>query len=160
VQESYEILKEAFEKAGVKKIAAELGLSQSLLYKWCQKKADDESWKQEGAVNPLDRIKEIYHLTTDIAIISWICQAADGFFVKNPSVKKSSPDHDALRNIQLIIKEFSEALDAISRSYNDDRRIDAKEAAQIRKKWEDLKRVGEAFVRECEHGDFNHKPHN
>jgi hypothetical protein len=155
--ESYEVLKKAFAKPGAKKIAAELGLSQSLVYKWSQNKADPESWQQGGAVNPLDRIKQLYELTGDAELINWLCQTADGYFVKNPAVKKSSRDAQALRNIQLFIKEFSEALDAISKSYDDDKSIDSKEAVKIRNAWEDLKRVGEAFVRECEKGDFNKK---
>lgn len=157
MQESYEILKKSIERVGAKKIAPQLGLSQSLVYKWCQRLADEESWQQGGAVNPLDRIKQIYEITQDEDLINWVCQIADGYFVKNPNIKKQNRDAEALKNIQLFIKEFSEALDAISKSYDDDKSIDAKEAIKIRKAWEGLKRVGEAFVRECEKGDFNKK---
>ena len=157
MQESYQILKKAIEQAGVKKIALRLGLSQSLIYKWCQKVSDEESWQQAGAVNPLDRIKQIYEVTKDEDLINWVCQIADGYFVKNPLHKRLNPDVEALKNIQLFIKEFSQALDAISKSYDDDKRIDAKESVKIREAWENLKRVGEAFVRECEHGDFDRK---
>ncbi len=157
MQESYHILKKAIAQVGAKKIAAKLGLSQSLIYKWCQKVSDEQSWLQAGAVNPLDRIKQIYEATTDEDLINWVCQIADGYFVKNQSLKRINPDVEALKNIQLFIKEFSQALDAISKSYDDDKRIDAKESVKIRKAWENLKRVGEAFVRECEHGDFDGK---
>ncbi len=157
MQESYYILKKTIERVGVKKVAMQIGLSQSLIYKWCQKAADEESWRQGGAVNPLDRIKQIYDLTQDVELINWICQVADGYFVKNSPVKRSNPDAHALKNIQLFIKEFSQALDIISKSYDNDKKIDVKESAKIRKAWEGLKRVGEAFVTECEHGDFNGK---
>lgn len=153
--ESYEILKKSLEAVGVKQAAAHLRLSPSLVYKWCQKPADKESWRQGGAVNPLDRIQQLYELTKDLETIHWICQAADGYFVKNPVLPKANPRHEVLKNIQMIIKEFSEALDAISKSYNNDKKIDAKEADKIRSAWEDLKRVGETFVRDCEKGNFN-----
>lgn len=159
MQESYDILNQAVRRAGAKKVAQDLGLSQSLVYKWCQKPAGDESWQNSGAINPLDRVRQIYQITQDENVIAWVCQIADGYFVKNPAVPKSKRDAAALKNIQLFIKEFSEALDAISKSYDDDKSIDEKEAAKIRKAWEALKRVGEAFVRECEKGDFNKKPH-
>ena len=155
--ESHEILKKAFGKSGAKKIAAELGLSQSLVYKWSQSKADAESWQQGGAVNPLDRNKQIYHLTGDTELINWICCCADGFFVLNPKTKKMD-DAKILRNIQKLIKEFSEALDVISTSYDDDKQINPKEAKSIRKEWEELKSAGEAFVRACEGGKYTNKP--
>lgn len=157
MQESYQILKKTIERVGVKKVAMQMGLPQSLVYKWCQKAADEESWRQGGAVNPLDRIKQIYDMAQDIELINWIYQIADRYFVKNSPVKRSNPDGHALKNIQLFIKEFSQALDIISKSYDNDKKIDIKESAKIRKAWEGLKRVGEAFVTECEHGDFNGK---
>ena len=154
--ESHEVLKKAFGKSSAKKIATELGLSQSLVYKWSQNKADPESWQQGGAVNPLDRIKQIYELTGDSDLINWICNCADGFFVQNPMNKKLD-DARILRNIQKLIKEFSEALDVISTSYDDDKQINPKEAKSIRKEWEELKSAGEAFVRACEGGKYTGK---
>ncbi len=157
MQESYLVLKQCIERVGAKNIALRLGLSPSLVYKWCQRIAGEESWQQSGAVNPLDRIHQIYEVTKDEELINWMCQVADGYFVKNPVLTKSNRDAEALKNIQLFIKEFSEALHTISRSYDDDKSIDSKEAVKIRKAWEALKRVGEAFVRECEKGDFSKK---
>jgi len=46
---------------------------------------------------------------------------------------------------------------AISRSYNDDKRISAKEARVKRKKLADLKKITEGFVRACESGRFERK---
>jgi hypothetical protein len=152
--ESYEVLKKAFQKPGIKKIASELGLSQSLVYKWSQNKAEPEDWQQGGAVNPLDRVKQIYELTGDLEVLNWLCRCADGYYVKNPSGRSADYDAKLLRNIQKIIKEFSEALDVISTSYDDDKHISLKEAEHIRKEWEELKGAGEAFVRACESGRY------
>ena len=53
--ESHEVLKEALRKTSPKAVAAELGVSLSLVYKWAEKPTADGS----GSRNPLDRILEI-----------------------------------------------------------------------------------------------------
>ena len=45
---------------------------------------------------------------------------------------------------------LSQPLEVISQSYDNDKKIDSKEANMIRKEWEDLKGVGESFVKACE----------
>lgn len=55
---------------------------------------------------------------------------------------------------QKLIKEFSETLEVISQSYDNDKKIDSKESNKIRKEWEDLKGAGESFVKACELGKF------
>ena len=58
---SYEIIKNAVNKIGVKTVAAELGVSPSLVYKWCEESEDTLSGsKNSGSANPLDRICKIY----------------------------------------------------------------------------------------------------
>src|SRR5439155_222173 len=77
---SYEILREAAEKVGVKVLAKELKLSPALVYKWCEapEEADPES---SGAKNPLDRICEVVRLTNHTPVVNWLCHEAGGFFV-------------------------------------------------------------------------------
>ena len=154
MRKSFEVLKQAIFKVGVKKVASELNVSQSLVYKWCQESQDPDVWLSSGANNPLDRIKKIYELTGEPAIIHWVCQMGAGYFVKNPN-EPVSIDSRVMNNIHHLIKEFSETLDAISRSYGDDKRISCDEAQFIRKEWEDLKRIGESFVLACEAGRFD-----
>ncbi len=156
MRKSYEVLKKAIAKVGVKKVAAELNVSQSLVYKWCQASQIPEIWLASGANNPLDRIKRIFELTHDQAIINWVCQLDEGYYVKNPH-DQVNVDSGVMNNIHHLIKEFSETLDAISRSYSDDKRISREEAKDIRKEWEDLKRIGEGFVLACESGRFDKK---
>ncbi len=153
---SHTILKKSVEKVGAKRIARLLNVSTSLVYKWCQDSSDNTSVSQpSGAVNPLDRLKMIYEETQDPAIIHWMCQLADGHFVRNISQDRRLVDASVLKNIQRFIKEFSEALDVITKSYNNQKNITPQEAKKIRKEWEDLKRIGEGFVAACEAGCFN-----
>ena len=148
---SHEVLKDAFREKGVKALASEMKLSTSLLYKWCESQDTPDSG---GADNPLDRLARIYDLTEDEAPISWLCQHADGFFARNHPVEQDDPEH-LLRVTQSILKEFSEMLDAVSRSYDDDQRICTEEAQTIREEWEQLKAVAEGFVVACESGDYH-----
>jgi hypothetical protein len=156
MENSNEILKQAVDKAGVKAVAAALNLSPALVYKWCERPAENDlDIEASGKMNPLDRLKAIYQATQDIELINWVCQIANGFFVVNPISRNSSADEEIFKSTQLLIKEFSDTLNAISQSYSDDKKIDPKEAERIRKKWEELKRSGERFVKECELGNFN-----
>ena len=156
MKDSYQVLKKAIDEVGVKKVAAELGLSSSLLYKWCQRSEDiNEYQESSGAANPLDRIKKIYDLTQDSEIINWICQQADGFFVPNPTIERKRQGLHIVENMQRMISEFSETLDTIIDCYNNENRIDLDEAKLIREKWEELKQFGEFFVCACELGKFD-----
>ena len=152
---SYEVLKKAIDRVGTKIVAAELNLSAALIYKWCQecsKEGDDLTLS--GAVNPLDRIKEIYEKTNDVELINWICRMANGYFVQNKLIDEIKPAAELFKNTQSLIKGFSETLEKISECC-DDNRITHKEAENIRKEWEVLKSIGEGFVYACELGKFN-----
>lgn len=154
MQKSYQVLKEAVEKVGAKKVAHELGVSTALVYKWCQKPADDKDIDASGATNPIDRLEKIYTLTKDVALIDCLCSLADSFRVNNLSKADNVSKKSVVEIIPRIIKEFSETLEAISQSYNDDKKIDLDEAKLIRKEWNELKSLTEGFVRACEEGSF------
>lgn len=156
MKKSYDVLRRVIDKVGVKKISARLGVSRSLVYKWCQQPQVASSLDfKSGAANPLDRIRIIYEETQDPQLIQWICQLANGFWVNNPQDLSQEEELKILENIQRFIKEFSETLTVISSSYENDKRITTDEAQRIRKEWEDLKNVGEAFVLACESGRFD-----
>lgn len=148
--ESYEVLKKAMGKIGVKSIASGMGLSPSLVYKWCQRSDDAGA---SGADIPLDRVIAICNLAEDTSSIAWLCQKAGGFFVKNPQQEECG-EKECLHATQKILKEFSELLEEVSKSTADDGTIDKGEAVRIRKEWEDLKAVAEGFVAACERGLF------
>src|SRR5437773_2526873 len=66
--QSYEVLREAAEKVGVKALAAELHLSPALIYKWCEPPDIDDP-DASGARNPLDRLRDIVRLTGHVAVV-------------------------------------------------------------------------------------------
>ena len=78
--ESHEVLRRAFAKTSPKAVAADLGISLSLVYKWAEKQSDDGS----GSRNPLDRLMKIVELSGDLSVIEWLCQQTGGYFVRNP----------------------------------------------------------------------------
>jgi hypothetical protein len=144
---SYEALKNAIEAVGAKAVASELGISPSLLYKWCEPKSSHDD---SGAQNPLDRVLQIYEITGDVGPIEWLCQKTDGFRVANPKRIHSKKKEEILNSTQVILKEFSDLLEVISESYANDGKIDLGEAKRIRRAWEHLKVESETFVTSCE----------
>ena len=146
--ESHEVLRNSFQHTSPKAIAAELGVSLSLVYKWPQEQSDTGS----GSRNPLDRLLEIIRLTGDVQIIEWLCQKSDGYFVRNP---KSSCEEgfEVLPATSEIVDQFSRLLRRISESALD-HSITPDEARTIRNSWDRLKCYAEGFVRSCEEGDF------
>jgi hypothetical protein len=145
--ESHEVLRKALDQANPKEIAAELGISLSLVYKWAQR-TDIGS----GAVNPLDRVLQVHRISNDDMVIHWLCRKAGGFFVKNPRGTKE--DFELMPATQKIVSQFAELLTAISKAAQD-HSITDREAASIRSEWDDMKRFVEGFVRSCESGDFD-----
>jgi hypothetical protein len=147
---SHEVIKKSVGDLGVKSVASDLGLSTSLIYKWCQPTDSEDA---SGADNPLDRLERIYELTGDVGPIAWLCQKADGCFVPNVSVR---PD-DAVPLLHItrkIVREFSDLLDVLTESIENDGKIDLDEAEKIRTEWEEMKSSAESFVRACEDGIY------
>jgi hypothetical protein len=146
--DSYEVLKKSVSDLGVKSVASDLGLSTSLIYKWCQA---SDSADASGADNPLDRLARIHELTHDTGPIQWLCEKADGYFVPNVATQ----DIDAIPLLHMtrrIVREFSDLLDVLTESIENDGVIDLKEAGSIRAEWEKLKSSAESFVASCENG--------
>ena len=147
---SYEILRDAVSKQGAKAVAAGMGVSPSLVYKWCE---PSEGAIASGTENPLDRILKLCELTQENSLLDWLCEQQGCFRTVNPEV--TNANSSVLENTQTILKEFSELLEAVTESYAHQQRIDPEEAIRIRKEWEDLKRVAESFVFSCETGVFD-----
>jgi hypothetical protein len=153
MEKSHEILKRAVTQCGAKSIASDMGLSQSLIYKWCQS-AEGES--DSGAENPLDRVLKIVRLTQDESPIDWLCRQTDSYRVKNQVADATLSISDTVViGTQSILKEFSDVLEAVTQSYAHESRIDLRESERIRKEWEELKSITEQFVRACEAGAFD-----
>ena len=146
--DSFEVLKKSVSDLGVKSVASDLGLSTSLIYKWCQPSGTEDA---SGADNPLDRLARIYELTRDIGPVQWLCRKADGYYV--PNVPTEEIDAIPLLHMtRRIVREFSDLLDVLTESIENDGAIDLDEAANIRYEWEKLKSSAESFVSSCETG--------
>ena len=155
---SHEVIRGAVEEPGVKAVAARLKVSAALVYKWCEPPESASDPDQSGARNPLDRVREMYDITQDVHLIRWVCNAAGGFFVPNPRLDPGHTiDQDIYRQTRHLVRDFSELLEAVSESMDDDNYVDEEEAEVIRQKWEDLKASVEHFVVLCEAGHFHVK---
>jgi hypothetical protein len=155
---SYEVIRQAVDEPGVKAVAAALKVSPALVYKWCEPPADEADPDQSGAKNPLDRLREMYLLTKDIRLIRWLCNEAGGFYVSNPVPEiRRSADEAIYNETRAMVRDFSELLDAVTASVENDPHIDPDEADLIRQRWEDLKACVERFVISCERGHYRLK---
>ena len=110
------------------------------------------------ALDPLDRVAEMYQLTKDIRLVRWLCNQAGGFFVANPIANlRKSVEENIFTETRGMVREFSELLDAVTESVEDQPGIDPDEADEIRQRWEDLKACLEKFVVSCEKGHYQLK---
>ncbi len=156
--QSYELLREVFKKTSAKQVAADLGLSLSMIYKWAEPTERVEPMPAEpavgsGASNPLDRLVALHRCTGDRRLIQWICQQAGGFFVRNPETNKPHPDY-LIPATNEIVQEFADLLAVVAAAAADNQ-ITQKESESIRARWEELKCVTEEFVACCEKGNFS-----
>jgi hypothetical protein len=146
--EPHELMKEVLKRTSAKQIAADLGLSLSLIYKWTE-----EPVKEGGTSgSPLDRIRDLVRTTRDPAIPQWVSEQAGGFFIRNPKVLP--PNRPLIPLTNDIVQEFADMLATIAQS-SADSVITKEEARKIRARWEELKTVTEGFVHAAEEGTFN-----
>ena len=144
--QSHELMKEILQKTSAKQIAAEMGLSLSLIYKWAEPAAEGS-----GAASPLDRLEQLLKVTGDRRLAQWVCECAGGFFIHNPRAKTQAVQLIPATNA--IVQEFADMLAVIAAAATDNT-ITPHEAKDIRGRWEELKSVTEEFVRCCEAGNF------
>jgi transcriptional regulator with XRE-family HTH domain len=144
--QSHELLKEILQKTSAKQLAAEMGLSLSLIYKWAEPAAEGS-----GAASPLDRLEQLLKVSGDRRLAQWVCERAGGFFIANPRTQPLGVQLIPATNN--IVQEFADMLAVIAAAATDNA-ITAQEAKDIRGRWEELKSVTEEFVRCCEAGNF------
>jgi len=156
MKESHEVLREAAERVGVKLLASELRVSTALVYKWCEEAVSDDP-DASGTRNPLDRLLQIFQVTRDLGVVTWMCERAGGFFVHNPSDASRDIGQDLLQSTRQLVQGFSGLLNEVSESVADDGSITPDEAARIRATWESLKTTAESFVVAGERGIYTKK---
>ena len=147
--QSHELLREVFQKCSPKQVAAQLGLSLSMIYKWAE---PGDPTAGSGSTNPLDRIDALMRCTNDARLVQWICQRAAGFFIQNPKTANPHPAY-LIPATNEIVQEFADLLAVVAAAAADNQ-ITHKESQQIRARWEELKSVTETFVACCEEGNF------
>ncbi|MEQ2005954.1 MAG: hypothetical protein ABMA26_04075 [Limisphaerales bacterium] len=148
--QSHELLREVIKDSSAKQIAADLHLSLSMIYKWAE---PPENVEGSGLANPLDRIEQLIKSTSDPRLAQWICERAGGFFIHNPKAHWPHP-YQVIPATNQIVQEFADMLGVIAAASGDSH-ITKTEAKDIRRRWEDLKRVTEGFVHGCEEGNFS-----
>ena len=147
---SYELLREVFDKKAPKQVAADLGLSLSMVYKWAE---PPNHAVGSGTGNPLDRIESLLKSTGDQRLVQWICQRAGGYFILNP--KNTPHPLFLIPATNQIVQEFADLLHVVAAATADEK-ITPAESKEIRARWEELKTVTEGFVTCCEEGNFAH----
>ena len=147
--QSHELLREVIKDSSAKQMAADLHLSPSLIYKWAE---PPENVEGSGVSNPLGRIEQLIKSTGDVRLAQWICERAGGFFIHNPKAHAPHP-FQVIPATNQIVQEFADMLGVIAAAAGDSH-ITKTEAKDIRRRWEDLKRVTEGFVHCCEQGNF------
>jgi len=146
--DSHEVMKDVLKRTSAKQIAADMGLSLSLIYKWAEPPEDDSG---SGASSPLDRVGQLVRITKDARIAQWVCEQAGGFYIRNP--QNFPPGGPLIPVTNDIVQEFADMLATIATSAADNT-ITRDEAKKIRARWEELKSVTEGFVRAAEGGSF------
>jgi len=103
--QSHELLKDLLKKTSAKQVCADMGLSLSLIYKWAEPPGEDAG---SGTVNPLDRVHQLLKSTGDKRIAQWIAERAGGFFIVNPSARRSAEELIPATN--QIVQQFADML--------------------------------------------------
>lgn len=146
-------MREVLKKTSAKQIAAEMGLSLSLIYKWAEPPEDDSG---SGASSPLDRVGQLIRITGDAGVAQWVCEQADGFYIRNPH--NLPPTSNVIPATNGIVQEFADMLATIATA-SADNTISKEEAKIIRRRWEELKSVTEGFVKAAEGGNYGPLKH-
>jgi hypothetical protein len=107
---SHEVMREVLKKTSAKLIAAEMGLSLSLIYKWAEPPEDDSG---SGASSPLDRVGQLIRATGDTRVAQWVCEQANGFYIGNPH--NFPPTENVIPATNGIVQEFADMLATLSR---------------------------------------------
>lgn len=148
--QSHEVMKEVLKSTSAKLISSEMGLSLSLIYKWAEPPEGDSD-NGSGTGSPLDRVGQIIRISKDARVAQWVCEQADGFYIRNPH--HLPPGQPLIPITNDIVQEFADMLATIATS-SADSVITKAEAKNIRRRWEELKSVTEGFVQAAESGHF------
>jgi hypothetical protein len=141
---SVAVLRAVLPKAVVKQVAADLGLHENTLYKWCE----PDGGKAAGVLNPLERLAQLLQSTQDVRLVEYVCELAGGHFVRNRAVASASGE-DLLPATVAVLGEMGHLSAAVSEAVKDCR-VTKAEAAELRSGWNQLQAEMELFMAGCE----------
>jgi RNA polymerase-binding transcription factor DksA len=148
---SHRMLKQVFRETSVQCVAESINLSPSTVYKWAE---SPDTGSASGISNPLDRTLALYRATGDLRIVRWLCEQSGGFFVENSEALDNGEQTQRLAPAtSQVVKQFADLLSTVAGAASDSK-ISTREAKNIRKEWESLKRIAEGYVKCCEAGNF------
>jgi hypothetical protein len=129
---SDELLREVFKKYGCKRLAAELGLSESIIHKWSRPPEPGGT----GAPNPLDKLADFLRATRDERLAQWVCAQAGGHFVRNRPGRKASRPQLWLA-ADGVLEKMAQLQEEVCASAKDGT-VTKAESAELRKRWDRL----------------------
>ena len=110
--EAHDVMRTVLKTTSAKQIAAGMNLSLSLVYKWAEPPVEGVP-----SGSPLDRVGQLVRISKDPRVAQWVCEQADGFFIRNP------PDQPLDRTLipatNDIVQEFADMLAYIAQSSSD-----------------------------------------
>lgn len=151
--ESWELFQVVCKKYGRKRVAREMGVSLSLVDKWCKPRSPRGS----GTRNPLDRAAELYRLTRERRLVEWLCEQAGGYFVPNVS-GKDLPKRELLSAAGRVQEAMGHFQSAMGEALKDSV-VTGPEAQAIRKNWASLQQEVEGLLNRCDLGVFGRPTH-
>jgi len=154
LDETHQVLRQAVERAGPKRVARALDVSLSLVYKWTQPPRTKRNPTASGARNPLDKLVTIFGLSNDLELIHFVCRVARGYYTANPGGAPRNERNFVSATVNAL-NDFADMLQYAEKSLSSDGRIDEGESRKLRRQWDKLKGRLEQFIVSCEEGHFN-----
>ncbi|OAM90608.1 hypothetical protein OH491_02160 [Termitidicoccus mucosus] len=150
--DSHDVVKQILKEIPAKQIAAELGVSLSLVYKWAE-----PPLVGSGASNPLDRTEVLTRISGSIAPLEWLCARMNGTFV--PGAPPEVPELHVHRIGPELVRELGRLLGELSETATEGD-IGKAKIKSLRKQWEHVKKIAEMYVQAAEKGRLKTIPTN
>jgi hypothetical protein len=150
--DSHDIVKQILKEIPAKQIAAELGVSLSLVYKWAE-----PPLVGSGTSNPLDRTELLTRISGGNAPLEWLCERMNGTFM--PGTPPTIPDLHVYRSRPELMRELGCLLTALAEIATEGD-ISQPKVSLLRKRWEHVKKVTEIFIQAAERGRLKTVPKN
>ncbi len=151
---SRKILKLALKGCDRDDVAKAIGISKGSLN---NQVAGEKPYFPKGHTqNFVDRVVNFiditYESTGKMILLEQLAEEFGFITIQNPAIKATGTP--VVSKVSEILKDFAGVIDEIGKAA-EDQRIEPDEAERIRSKWENMKRLTEAFVLACETGVYD-----